>query len=97
MTENKRYIVKGTDGFFQHIEDTALTKDKHGGAIYDIYQVVGRLNYQDERIRELETVIQDIVYGTRYTVGNDYGEVCVFVSPQAYKRLNKLLKEKTKW
>lgn len=55
MTENKRYILKGTDDFFQHIEDTTLTEDKHEGTIYDIYQVVDRLNEQDERIKELES------------------------------------------
>lgn len=57
MTENKKYIVKGTDDFFQHIVDTTLTGDKHEGAIYNIYQVVDILNYQDERIQVLETVI----------------------------------------
>lgn len=55
MSEDKRYIVVGTDDFFQHIEDTTFTEDKHEGAIYNIYQVVRRLNEQDERIRELET------------------------------------------
>ena len=54
MTENKRYIVKGSDDFFQHIEDTTLTEDKHEGTIDNIYHVVRRLNEQDERIRELE-------------------------------------------
>ena len=95
MTENKRYIVNGTSDFFQYIEDTTLTEDKHEGAIYNIYQVVDRLNYQDERIRELESVMREIVYRTRYTVGKNYGEVWAFVSPQLGKRLTKLLKEKT--
>ena len=54
MTEN-RYEVVGQDGFFQHIEDTTLKEDKHEGAIYNIYQVVRRLNEQDKQIRELET------------------------------------------
>ena len=54
MTENKRYTVKGTDDFFLHIEDTTFTEDKHEGSIYNIYQVVRRLNEQDERILELE-------------------------------------------
>ena len=96
MTENKRYIVAGSDDFFQHIEDTTLTEDKHEGTIDNIYQVVRRLNEQDERIKELETVVQDILYEARFTVGKG-GEVCVFVSPQAYKRLTELLKEKIKW
>ena len=51
MTENKRYIVKGTDDFFLHIEDTTLTEDKHEGAIYNIYQVVDLLNEQDSKIQ----------------------------------------------
>ena len=60
MTENKRYIIKGSDDFFLHIEDTTFTEDKHEGAIYDIYQVVCRLNEQDEQIKELETEILDL-------------------------------------
>lgn len=58
MTENKRYIVKGTDDFFQHIEDTTLTEDKHEGAIYNIYQVVNLLNEQDKWIKELELQVE---------------------------------------
>ena len=54
MTENKRYKVKGSDDFFQYIEDTTFTKDKHEGAIYNIYQVVRRLNEQDNKIKELQ-------------------------------------------
>lgn len=50
----KRYILKGSDDFFQHIEDTTLTEDKHEGTINDIYQVVNRLNEQEEQIQELE-------------------------------------------
>ena len=59
MTENKRYVVKGSDDFFLHIEDTTFTEDAHEGAIYNIYQVVRRLNEQDERIRELEQVLDN--------------------------------------
>ena len=59
--------------------------------------IVDLLNEQDKRIKELETVVQDILYETRFTVGKDCGEVCVFVSPQVYKRLTELLKEKIKW
>ena len=55
MTEKKRYIVKGSDDFFLHIEDTTLTEDKHEGAIYNIYQVVRRLNEQDKQIKKLES------------------------------------------
>ena len=51
MDENKRYIVVGTDDFFQHIEDTTFTEDRHEGAIYNIYQVVNRLNEQDNKIQ----------------------------------------------
>ena len=54
MSENKRYIIVGTDDFFQHIEDTTFTEDRHEGAIYNIYQVVRRLNEQEKRIQELE-------------------------------------------
>ena len=54
MTENKRYIVKGSDDFFLHIEDTTFTEDKHEGVIYNIYQAAKRLNEQDERIKKLE-------------------------------------------
>ena len=54
MDENKRYIVVGTDDFFQHIEDTTLTEDRHEGAIYNIYQVVNRLNEQDNKIQRLK-------------------------------------------
>ena len=54
MTENKRYVVKGSDDFFLHIEDTTFTEDAHEGAIYNIYQVVRRLNEQEERIKKLE-------------------------------------------
>lgn len=66
MSEDKRYVVKGTDDFFLHIEDTTFTEDKHEGAIYNIYQVVRRLNEQDERIRELEQIID--------TISKDYEE-----------------------
>ena len=59
MTQNKRYIIKGSDDFFLHIEDTTFTEDAHEGAIYNIYQVVRRLNEQDERIRELEQVLDN--------------------------------------
>lgn len=59
MSENKRYIVVGTDDFFQHIEDTTFTEDRHEGAIYNIYQVVRRLNAQEERIRELERALDN--------------------------------------
>lgn len=54
MTENKRYIIKGTDDFFLHIEDTTFTEDKHEGSIYNIYQVVDRLNEQDIEIKRLK-------------------------------------------
>jgi len=54
MTENKRYIVKGSDDFFLHIEDTTFTEDKHEGSIYNIYQVVRRLNEQEETIQSLK-------------------------------------------
>jgi hypothetical protein len=57
MTENKRYIVKGSDDFFLHIEDTTFTEDAHEGAIYNIYQVVDRLNSQDQRIKELKQML----------------------------------------
>lgn len=60
MTENKRYKIKGSDDFFQHIEDTTYTEDKHEGAIYNIYQVVNRLNKQDNKIKKLKTEIQPI-------------------------------------
>lgn len=59
MTENKRYVVKGSDDFFLHIEDTTFTEDAHEGAIYNIYQVVRRLNEQEERIRELEQALDN--------------------------------------
>ena len=59
MTENKRYIVKGSDDFFQHIEDTTLTEDKHEGIIYNIYQVVKRLNEQEELIKRLKTIREE--------------------------------------
>lgn len=59
MTENKRYVVKGSDDFFLHIEDTTFTEDAHEGSIYNIYQVVRRLNEQDERIRELEQALDN--------------------------------------
>lgn len=81
MTENKRYIVKGTDDFFQHIEDTTLTEDKHEGAIYNIYQVVDRLNEQDERIKELEKeneTLKDTIDGLTDTLAHTidiYGDV----------------------
>lgn len=55
MTENERYVVKGSDDFFLHIEDTTLTEDKHEGAIYNIYQVVRLLNEQDKQIKKLES------------------------------------------
>lgn len=50
---NERYKVVGADDFFQHIEDTSLTEDKHEGAIYNIYQVTKRLNEQDKEIKML--------------------------------------------
>ena len=59
MSEDKRYVVKGSDDFFLHIEDTTFTEDAHEGAIYNIYQVVRRLNEQDERIRELEQALDN--------------------------------------
>lgn len=58
MTENKRYIVKGSDDFFLHIEDTTFTEDKHEGSIYNIYQVVRRLNEQEEEIRRLNHLVK---------------------------------------
>lgn len=66
MSEDKRYVVKGSDDFFLHIEDTTFTEDAHEGAIYNIYQVVRRLNEQNERIRELEQIID--------TISKDYEE-----------------------
>lgn len=54
MTENKRYVVRGSDDFFLHIEDTTFTEDKHEGAIYNIYQVVRRLNEQEDEIQQLK-------------------------------------------
>ena len=36
MTNKVRYIVKGTDDFFLHIEDTTFTEDAYEGSIYDI-------------------------------------------------------------
>lgn len=59
MSEDKRYVIKGSDDFFLHIEDTTFTEDRHESSIYDIYQVVRRLNEQDERIRELEQVLDN--------------------------------------
>ena len=58
MTE-KRYIVKGSDDFFLHIEDTTFTEDKHEGSIYNIYQVVRRLNEQEELIKRLKTIREE--------------------------------------
>lgn len=59
MSKDKRYVVKGSDGFFLHIEDTTFIEDVHEGSIYDIYQVVRRLNEQDERIKELEQALDN--------------------------------------
>ena len=55
MTE-KRYEVKGSDDFFQHIEDTTLKEDRHEGSIYNIYQVVDLLNKQDTEIKRLKQI-----------------------------------------
>ena len=79
----KRYIVKGSDDFFLHIEDTTFTEDRHEGSIYDIYQVVRRLNEQDERIKELEyelsvfkpVIFEDMEKGTVTLYTKDYDNV----------------------
>ena len=54
MSENKRFKVVGNDDFFQHIEDTTLTEDKHEGSIYNIYQVVKVLNSLHEENEQLK-------------------------------------------
>lgn len=66
MTNKERYIVKGTDDFFLHIEDTTFTEDAHEGSIYDIYQVVRRLNKQEEEIQKLKKEILSNKIPTKY-------------------------------
>ena len=73
MTENKRYIVKGSDDFFLHIEDTTFTEDKHEGSIYNIYQVVRRLNEQEETIQSLKKenkTLKDTIDGLTGTMAH---------------------------
>ena len=73
MTENKRYIVKGSDDFFLHIEDTTFTEDKHEGCIYNIYQVVDRLNEQEEEIKRLNRLVK---IATNLIKWNTIPQVC---------------------
>ena len=98
MTENKRYEVKGSDDFFQHIEDTTLKEDKHEGSIYNIYQVVDRLNEQDKQIqklnydiKELENILFQTVGRTEADIGKGGCAVTLIVTPEMYHRINKIL------
>ncbi len=59
MTQNKRYVVKGSEDFFLYIEDTTFTEDAHEGAIYNIYQVVDRLNEQNEQLSQIQKLCMD--------------------------------------
>lgn len=55
---------------------------------------VDRLNEQDARIKELETVIQQILYETRANHTKREYSIIVWVSSQMYDKLNDLLREK---
>lgn len=76
MTENKRYIVKGSDDFFLHIEDTTFTEDKHEGFIYNIYQVVDRLNEQEELIYALKNENKQLK--AQLEKGGDVCSICKY-------------------
>ena len=60
MTE-KRYEIVGTDDFFQHIQDNSFKEDKHEGAIYNIYEVVKKLNEQHEMIIKLQKENEELL------------------------------------
>ena len=97
MTEN-RYAVAGQDDFFLHIEDTTLKEDKHEGNIYNIYQVVNRLNEQDKQIqklnydiKELENFLFETISRTEADIGKGACSVTLIVTLEMYHRINKII------
>ena len=94
MAENKRYTVKGTDDFFLHIEDTTFTEDAHEGSIYDIYQVVRRLNEQEKEIQRLEKELKRCREWIN-SDKNDYELTLAFIKNKGFSLQDVLNYEKT--
>lgn len=89
MTENKRYIDDG----FEAIEDQSFTDTKTDKTYYVDYfdEIVDLLNEQDKKIKELETVIQQILYKTRVNHTKEEYSIIVSVSPQMHDKLSNLI------
>lgn len=93
MTKKERYIIKGTDDFFLHIEDTTLTEDKHEGAIYNIYQVVDRLNEQEKQNQQLKKELKRCKEWIN-SDKNDYELTLAFIKSKGYSLQDVLEYEK---
>ena len=99
MTENKRYNVKREKRIDDYEPNNHIINEKGETVISlwnfeDCKDVCALLNEQEERIKELETVIQQILYETRANYTKGKYSVCVSVSPQIHDKLNKLLENK---
>lgn len=92
MTENKRYIDDG----FEAIEDQSFTDTKTDKTYYVDYfdEIVDLLNEQDKKIKELETVIQQILHETRANHTKGEYSIIVSVSSQMYDKLSNLIRKK---
>lgn len=92
MSENKRYI----DGGEECVEDQFLIDtetDENFFIDHGLDKIIERLNEQEERIQELETVIQQILYETRANYTKGEYSVIVSVSPEMHNKLSNLIKE----
>lgn len=88
MTENKRYVQ------FEFPYDDFAVKDNQTNQELWNPMIIDRLNEQDARIKELETVIQQILYETRANHTKREYSVIVSVSPQMHDKLTDLIREK---
>ena len=70
------------------------TKDTKNHVFMNIKTMIRELNSQDARIKELETVIQEILYETRANHTKREYSVIVSVSPQMHDKLTDLIREK---
>ena len=90
MTENKRYYIGNGENC------TICDSNQGGSDFYNMltqFEAVDRLNEQDERIQELETVIQQILYETRANYTKEEYSATVSISPQMHDKLTELITE----
>ena len=96
MTENKQFKIINDCGDYHLLDgDEQLGYDlcSYSMRKTNWNNVVDKLNEQEERIKELETVMRQILYETRANYTKEEYSATVSISPQMHDKLTELITE----